>query len=192
MRELIRHSRLLLALAAAVLPLLAESPRVPRKAPEFVIELPGDRQLLLSQFRGKVVVLEFLFTTCQHCQHASQALTRLYGELGGKGLQPLGVAFNDMAKTAVPGFVVEFGVKYPVGWSSSMAVHDFLGFSILERMVVPQVVLVDRKGMIRFQTGAGTGQADLKGGEAELRAKIEELLKEPAGAGRRPAARKKK
>ena len=35
---------------------------IPRPAPEFVIKGPGG-EYLLSQFRGKVVLLSFLFTT---------------------------------------------------------------------------------------------------------------------------------
>ncbi len=36
---------------------------VPRKAPELDINLPNGKHLLLSQFRGKVVVLTFISTT---------------------------------------------------------------------------------------------------------------------------------
>ena len=38
-------------------------PPVPRPSPEFVLRYPPGKQELLSQYRGKVVALEFLFTT---------------------------------------------------------------------------------------------------------------------------------
>ncbi len=36
---------------------------IPRKSPEFVIQFPGDKQLLVSQYRGKVLCLVFILTT---------------------------------------------------------------------------------------------------------------------------------
>ena len=43
-----------------------------RKAPELAFNIPGQGQKLLSQYRGKVVALEFILTTCPHCQAASR------------------------------------------------------------------------------------------------------------------------
>ena len=130
--------------------------QVPRPAPEFVIKLTSGQQLLLSQYRGKVVALEFLSTTCPHCQTCSALLDRLYKEYGPRGFQPLGVAFNEMAG-----------------------------------MLVPQLIFIDRQGIIRGQHG---GEDDFfKDEEKNMRARIEGLLKEPAAARKTtPASRMKK
>src|SRR5260370_29032129 len=127
------------ALEAGALP-------VPRRAPEFVIQFPNGHQLLLSSLRGKVVAIEFLHTTCPHCQHASQVFSKLYTEYGSRGFQPVGVAFNDMANMYVDDFVKSNSVNYPVGFSPRDTVLDYLGVSAIERFVVPQIVWVDRKG----------------------------------------------
>ena len=37
--------------------------QVPRKSPEFVIQPPGEKPVLLSSYRGKVVCLMFILTT---------------------------------------------------------------------------------------------------------------------------------
>jgi hypothetical protein len=55
---------------------------------------------------------------------------------------------------------------------------SFMGFSIMDRPVVPLVVVIDRKGLIRAASPAG-GDANLQD-EAKLRSIIEVLLKEPA------------
>src|SRR5215475_6987901 len=94
-------------------------PPVVRKAPEFTISEPSGKKTLVSSYKGKVVVLEFLYTTCPHCQRESQMLTKLYKEMGPRGLQVLGVAFNDNAAVLVPSFVQEFNVPYPIGASPS-------------------------------------------------------------------------
>ena len=44
-----------------------------RKAPELAFTIPSQGSKLLSQYRGKVVALEFIFTTCPHCQAASHS-----------------------------------------------------------------------------------------------------------------------
>ena len=39
---------------------------LPRKSPEFTIMSPAGKQVLISSFKGKVLVLPFMFTTCPH------------------------------------------------------------------------------------------------------------------------------
>ena len=70
---------------------------VPRPAPELVINFPGGKQTLISSYRGKVVLCEILFTTCPHCQHESQLVSKLYQEYGARGFQPVGLAINPMS-----------------------------------------------------------------------------------------------
>lgn len=152
----------------------------PRKAPDFKITEPSGKSFQLSSLHGKVCVLEFLYTTCPHCQRESQMLTKLQKEMGPRGLQVVGVAFNDNAAVLVPGFVSQLGVTYPVGYSTVDAVLGYLGVSQMERWVVPQVVVIDRKGMIRAQSPA-LGDPNLQD-EAYMRNFLDNLLKEGAPA----------
>ncbi len=159
---------------------------VPRPAPEFVIKLPGGDQLLLSSFRGKVVALEFLLTTCPHCKVCSSIMNKLYKEYGAKGFQPLGVAFNPMAGMLVPDYMREMQLAFPVGVSEREPVYAFLQASPIERMLVPQMVFVDRKGFIRAQHAGDS--PFFQDEEKNMRAQIETLLKE--GAAARPRSKK--
>src|SRR5206468_365694 len=93
-------------------------PPVPRKAPEFTIVEPSGKQTLLSSFKGKVVCIEFLYTTCPHCQETSKIFSKLQHELAPRGVQFIGVAFNDNASVLTDGFVRQFNVAYPVGYSN--------------------------------------------------------------------------
>jgi hypothetical protein len=60
------------------------------------------------------------------------------------------VAFNEHADTAR--FSKQFGLSFPVGVSTSDQAHDFLGIPRGARLGTPQVVLIDRRGMIRAQS----------------------------------------
>ena len=64
-------------------------PPVPRPAPEFAIQLPDGSQTLLSSLRGKVVCLMFVHTTCPHCQHATQEISKLHSQYGPQGFQEM-------------------------------------------------------------------------------------------------------
>ena len=170
---------------------LAQAANIPRPAPEFVIRLADDSQILLSQMRGKVVVMEFLLTTCPHCKVASKVLTKLQKEWGPRGLQCAGVAIDPMAKMLLPGFIAENGVSYPVGYSEYNTAVAFLQHPVMLRMLVPQVLIIDRKGIIRAHRG-GEDDEFFKDEEKVLRTIIEPLLHERAApAAKKSAAQKK-
>ena len=182
-----RLAKLALVLMAAGVAAMAQ-PAAPRQSPEFAISFPDGSQSLLSKHRGKVIVMEFLFTTCPHCQETSRKMQKLYTEYGPKGLQPIGIAFNDMPKLHVPDFVRFLGLTFPVGYQSREAVMSYLGLKPEEMVHVPQVVFIDRKGVIRQQS---IPRGDNKThSETNMRAMIETLLKEPGGPVKKSAAKK--
>jgi hypothetical protein len=64
-----------------------------------------------------------------------------------------------------------------VGWVTRDQFMAFMGFSVVDRVVVPQLVLIDRKGMIHYETPAGDSperEALMK--DEVIRQHIEELL----------------
>ena len=163
----------------------AEAP-VPRPAKEFTVATPQGQQILISSLKGKVAVVQFLFTWCPHCQAFSKVLTQLNTEYGPRGFQALGVAFDDVdPKDPVPlkDKVVTYTQQhagFPVGVSNRSAVLSYLGISELERIGVPQIIIIDRKGVIREQsTSQGGGPL---GDPAHLKPLIESLLAEGAPA----------
>jgi peroxiredoxin len=179
-----------LGLLLASVPALFAAP-VPRQSPEFVIHHPGGKQSLLSSYKGKVVVLQFIFTTCPHCQTTSQLLSKLNTEYGSKGFQPIGVAINPMAMMLVNDFIRNYRVNFPVGSSEQGPALSYLQIGGADRWVVPQIAIIDKKGVIRHQTPPG-GDERLST-EQFLRTEIEKLLKEgtaPAKAERPPAKKR--
>ena len=190
-------------LLASALALQAGGP-VPRPSKEFTITLPSGKQSLLSSYRGKVVMTAFMFTTCPHCQALSKIINKLQTELGPRGFQALGIAFNDEVNTpnaasnaqVTAGFISQFQVGFPMGYAPRDSVLSYLGVSDIERWVVPQIAIIDRKGVIRAQS-ASQGTADLQT-EDYLRKYLGGLLDEggaksaaPSKAAPKKAAEKK-
>jgi thiol-disulfide isomerase/thioredoxin len=175
--------------AAAILTVsaLAMGP-VPRPAPSLDFLDANGKHVMLSSYRGKVVVIQFLLTTCSHCQAFSMVLSQMQAELGPRGFQALGVAYNvtDDPKTspAQAGAAVrDYASKYannsfPVGYDAHEPILAFLGDSVMDRMGFPQVVVVDKKGVIRAQSEP-PGTAALQD-EHYLTMLVDNLLKEGA------------
>jgi len=153
-------------------------PPVPRKSPEFTITDPSGKQILLSSLRGKIVVMPLMFTTCPHCQREAQMLTKLQQEFAGRGVVMIGTVFNDANAAMAAQFVKEFNIGFPVGYATRDQVISYLGLSVLDRWVVPQVAILDKKGNIVAQSAA-TGTPELQD-EAYLRNFLDKLVKESA------------
>jgi thiol-disulfide isomerase/thioredoxin len=156
---------------------------VPRPVGEFVKALDTSGQPISpAAYKGKVVVVQFLYTWCPHCQETARMLSKLQGEWGSQGLQVIGVAFNDEVNTknvvANNAELMKFKAHatFPVGIASKEAAIKYLGISVMESFGVPQLIIIDRKGMIQGQTEAKPTGAWLA--EPNLRAKIAKILAE--------------
>ena len=160
---------------------------VTRAAPDFTINLTGGRTASLSQYKGKTVALIFILTYCPHCQKIVSFLTQDQNDYGPRGFQVLASAIEDGAAAAVPGFLKKFNPPFPVGSNARALALNFLQHPIAERLIMPQLVFIDRQGMIRAQYPGDSAFLDEAQAEKNIRGKIEELLKESA-----PAAAKKR
>ena len=123
---------------------------VPRPAPEFLIQEPSGRTTKLSSYRGDVVLLAFIVTSCSHCQAASKEFEKLQAEFGPRGFHAAAAAFDDSADLSA--FARRFELTFPIGRVGPGGVRAFLGISSANRISTPQVVLIDRLGMIRAQS----------------------------------------
>jgi thiol-disulfide isomerase/thioredoxin len=162
------------------------APPVPRPAKELDVAEPNGTHHLLSSYKGKVVVVQCLFTTCPHCQAFSHdVLTKMQTDYGPRGFQALGLAFNEPAGAApgtapdagmVKSYAMQFAPNFPVGPAARDTAFSFLGFSVMERIVVPQLAVIDRKGMIVAETEGNPDTAPKLQQEAYLRGLVESLL----------------
>jgi thiol-disulfide isomerase/thioredoxin len=170
-----------LCVAAAV---SASAGEVPRPSPQFTIQRVGDPPLPLSKYRGKVVAVAFIFTTCPHCQNLTKILTGIYHDYEARGVEILECAFNDNPE--VPSFIKQFSPPFPVGYADRNSVYSYLQYSLMQPIYVPHMVFLDKAGVIRgdFAGESGFFQDPDKG----VRAELDTLLKAPTASS---TARKK-
>jgi len=179
-----------IALATA---LFAQTPAAPKAAPltprpagEFVIHMTDGSQKLLSSYKGKVVLMAFMHTTCSHCQHTSGILAKVNNEYAAKGVQILGVAFDQGAERGIPMFLKITGANFPVGFSTEDQVAKFMHAN--GDYYVPMLAFIDRTGTVRTQAisyGDPNPEVDKYLGEQQetnIRGELDKLLKTPVHA----------
>ena len=175
---------------------LAAGPSV-RKAPDLMIKAVNSNVQTLSGFKGKAVALEFILTTCSHCQESCVLLNKMYREFGSQGFMPVAVAINENSNLYIADFVKKFGIMFPVGWQRKDTGISFLQHPVMQPMMMPQIAFIDREGVIRAQFGGSDKffEKDTKdtkdNQETQMRAQIKFLLgSAPAAKKAAPAAKK--
>lgn len=188
--------RLLMAaalLSAAIMP----GAEIPRPAPPLSFVAANGAKVDLASLKGKVVAVEILSTTCPHCQTSSKTLAKIKNELGPKGFEVIGYAINPDAN--VGEFNRLYATNFPVGRGDRDKAYQFLQISVMQQFYFPQLVFVDKAGMIRAQYGGNDAFVSTNE-EANVRALVQKLLgeggtgagaKTKAPAATKPAARKK-
>jgi peroxiredoxin len=184
--------KLLILIGLATALFAAEGPKrgpvVPRKAAEFVFLNAGGPQQLLSMYKGKTIVLAFMYTTCPHCQKTAVVLAKVQTEYAAKGVQVLGAVFDKDAGSRAQQFHQQLGLNYPVGYSETAPVLEFLQHPIDEPYFVPILVFIDKHGTIRSEYIGD--ETFLSKQEVNIRAEIDKVLKMGAAvaAAPKPAA----
>ena len=141
-------------------------------------------------FQGRVIVLTIGGTWCANCHDEAPFLVELYKDFNAKGLEVVGLFFeNDatlsVARPRVLAFTKRYGVEFPIlvsGTNQEAEVAEKLP-QLVNFAVFPTTIILGRDGRVRRVhagfASAATGEAhvQLKQEERDL---IERLLQEPA------------
>ena len=82
------------------------------KAEDFTLLDLNNNKVSLSDFRGKVVVLNFWATWCPPCIAEAPDLVEVSKAYKDKGVQFIGVSDDDVS--ALKKFVSDYGIEYPI------------------------------------------------------------------------------
>jgi len=115
-------------------------------APAFTLTDIQGRNVSLSDFRGKVVILDFWATWCPPCKREIPDFINLQSEYASKGLQVVGIALDEPDKVRL--FARQNGMNYPVLLGTDQIAAQYGGID-----GIPTTFIVDREGNIvnRFE-----------------------------------------
>jgi thiol-disulfide isomerase/thioredoxin len=135
-----------IALAAGVA--LAIWDRTPPSAAALLaLSLPDTKGVKqpLSQWRGKVIVVNFWATWCEPCREEMPEFIREQKELGPRGLQFVGIAVDQPDK--VDRFANELQLNYPalIGGYDAVELSAGMGNRLA---ALPFTIIIDRQGRV--------------------------------------------
>jgi peroxiredoxin len=114
-----------------------------KNAPDFNLKdvLEG-KDYSLSQYKGKVVMINFFTFFCGPCREEMPDLNKIYNEMKGKGLQTIGIALSS-DPTQIRFLVKQLGLDYPVLSGTDKTSQDYGNVA-----VVPTTFIIDKQGKV--------------------------------------------
>lgn len=122
----------------------AVTAQTPGAANLVVLKDLNGRTVRLTDFKGKVVLLNFWATWCPPCRAETPDLVKWQREYGVRDLQVIGVTYPPTNRREVRRFVRELKVNYPIllGHKETKALFD-------SGETLPFSVVIDREGKVR-------------------------------------------
>lgn len=119
-----------------------EGPVEGAAAPELRLADLSGQAASLSQYRGKVVLVDFWATWCEACREELPDLKRLHGNLHPKGFELLGASLDEDGRKALLPFVAENSIPWRVLLGDENAVRAYNVYGL------PAKFLIDRDGIV--------------------------------------------
>lgn len=119
---------------------------VGKEAPDFDLPLLDEsKKVRLSDYRGKVVFLNFWATWCKPCKEEMPSMEVLYKHYEKDGFVVLAISIDRVTtKKDIPPFVASLGLTFPIlidSWGQTDKRYKLMG--------VPETYIIDQQGILR-------------------------------------------
>jgi len=123
------------------------------KAPDFKLATISGEEFYLSDYKGKVVMLNFWATWCAPCREEIPDLVNLQAKYNKDGLEIVGITLNSGSVSKIQKFVDKKQINYTIltdfGNNETHAVNNLYSQAVGQRLsTVPTTLLIDREGYI--------------------------------------------
>lgn len=116
-------------------------------APAFSLKNLAGKEVALSAYQGRVVVLNFWATWCGPCQLETPWLVELRQKYQARGVEIIGISVDaldaDYDAQDIRAFIKEHKVKYPIALATKEVVEAYGPIS-----GIPATIVIDRAGQI--------------------------------------------
>jgi len=125
-----------------------------KAAPGWQLNDVDGKPVKLSDFIGKVVILDFWATWCPPCRAEIPGFVALQNKYADKGFTMIGVSLDRQGASVVKPFMRKFGMNYPVVIGDEKIVADYG-----EIEAIPTTFVIDRQGKVAAAYQGFTEQA---------------------------------
>lgn len=160
---MIPKNRLILALGALLLGACLttfaapETPQTSLAAPDWQLKNLEGKPVKLSDFKGKVVLLNFWATWCPPCREEVPDLVSLQRQYAARGLVVLGISMDEGGPAGVASFAKRFEINYLIVMGDEKTSAAYGGIQVL-----PTTFIIDRKGNVVDGLQGATDRAGLE------------------------------
>ena len=112
-------------------------------APSWELQDANGKRIHSSDFKGKVVILDFWATWCPPCKAEIPGFIALQNEYGKKGLAVVGISVDEGGADIVKEVAQKLGMNYPVVLADDKTPQAFGGIE-----AIPTTFIIDREGRI--------------------------------------------
>jgi len=147
-----------------------------RRAPGF--SLPDSKQVQHDpqDYRGKILLIDFMQTTCPHCAMFSTVLEEVKAKYKGK-VEVVSVVTNPDTYDAVQKYIAAHKVTAPILFDCGQVIASYMKITPANPNVVfPHVFLIDTNGMIKNDFEYSNANASVFEGKG-LYAELDKMVK---------------
>ncbi len=153
------------------------SAQLSRRAPGWALTDSKMKVYDLADYRGKIVILEFMQTNCPHCSAAADTLRAVEQQYGSK-VQIVSVVSTQTEKDyTVRSYAEGHKVDYPILFDSGQMMYSY---TMDPKITFPHIYVIDGRGIIRFDYTYDVTTRDVFEGKG-LNGAIDRLLAEQGG-----------
>ena len=120
----------------------ADASTTDQTAPEFTLVDTKGKNISLSEFKGKVVIIDFWATWCPPCRRGIPDLISIKKEFKNK-IAVIGISLDVETKKDVIPFIKKFGINYPVVYATNEVVQNYGNID-----AIPTSFIIDKNGKI--------------------------------------------
>ncbi|MGD8779626.1 MAG: TlpA disulfide reductase family protein [Ignavibacteria bacterium] len=102
---------------------------VSKLAPDFTLKTTDGNDLTLSDYKGKVVILDIWATWCPPCRRMIPDLVELKEQYGDKGFEIIGISVDQQSRADVVPFMENYKINYPIVFIDQKMLISYGGFS---------------------------------------------------------------
>jgi peroxiredoxin len=145
----------------------ADIPGGQKKAPDFTLKSSTGSNVKLSEFRGRVVLVNFWATWCTPCKEELPFFNTLYRRYQNLGLEVLGVNIDKVSSHGAK-MSAALGLSFPVLFDPTGKTSN-----LYQIRTMPTTYVVAKDGTVRH-VHWGFGPAEASRYESEIRALLKE------------------